>query len=104
MNQPILDLRDDELNEIKEAKIITVIDQTFASSHLACRLLGESAPSLSHWYGNNNELYLHNTSTYSIAKAMSETQGNYVTLIIICHKHQNKLKYIGINGSNPVQA
>jgi len=35
MNQPILDLRDDELNEIKEAKIITVIDQTFASSQLA---------------------------------------------------------------------
>ena len=22
------------------------------------------------------------------------TQGNYVTLIIICHEHQNKLKYI----------
>ena len=22
------------------------------------------------------------------------TQGNYVTLIIICHEHQNKLRYI----------
>ena len=22
------------------------------------------------------------------------TQGNYVTLIIICHEHQNKLKHI----------
>ena len=22
------------------------------------------------------------------------TQGNYITLIIICHEHQNKLKYI----------
>ena len=22
------------------------------------------------------------------------TQGNYVTLMIICHEHQNKLKYI----------
>ena len=22
------------------------------------------------------------------------TQGNYVTLIVICHEHQNKLKYI----------
>ena len=49
---------------------------------------------------NNNEVYLHDhTSTYSIAKAMFieikiTTQGNYVTLIIICHEHQNKLKYI----------
>ena len=49
---------------------------------------------------NNNEVYLHDhTSTYSIAKAMFigikiTTQGNYVTLMIICHEHQNKLKYI----------
>ena len=49
---------------------------------------------------NNNELYLHDhAGTYSIAKAMFieikiTTQGNYVTLIIICHEHQNKLKYI----------
>ena len=48
---------------------------------------------------NNNELYLHDhTNTYSIAKAMFRNQtyntGNYVTLTIICHEHQNKLKYI----------
>ena len=49
---------------------------------------------------NNNEFYLHDhTSTYSIGKVMFigikiTTQGNYVTLIIICHEHQNKLKYI----------
>ena len=50
---------------------------------------------------NNNELYLHDhTNTYSIAKTMSglgikiTTQSNYVTLIIICHEHQNKLKYM----------
>ena len=50
-------------------------------------------------YNNNNELYLHDhTNTYSIAKAMFRNQtyntGNYVTLTIICHEHQNKLKYI----------
>ena len=37
-------------------------------------------------------------NTYSIAKAIClgliTTQGNYVTLIIICHEHQNKLKCI----------
>ena len=44
-----------------------------------CRLLGESPPSLSHWYGNNNELYLYDhTSTYSIVKAMFRNQ-NYNT-------------------------
>ena len=47
----------------------------------------------------NHELYLHDrTNNYSIARAMfrnqNKTQGNYVTLIIICHEHQNKLKYI----------
>ena len=50
-------------------------------------------------FNNNNELYLDDhTSTYSVAKAIlgikMTTQGNYVTLIIMCHEHQNKLKFI----------
>ena len=59
------------------------------------------APYIYQCVSNNNELYLHdNTNTYNIAKTMSglgikiTTQGNYVTLIIICHEHQNKLKYM----------
>ena len=53
------------------------------------------------WKGKNNknELYLHDhTGTYSIAKAILRIQitsyGNYVTLVIICHEHQSKLKHI----------
>ena len=46
-------------------------------------------------YNNNNELYLHDqTNTYSIAKAMFRNQNYDITLTIICHEHQNKLKYI----------
>ena len=49
-------------------------------------------------YNNNNKIYLHDhTSTYSVAKAILRaritSKGNYVTLIIICHEDQSKLKY-----------
>ena len=60
---------------------------------------------------NNNELYLHDhnytntcTNTYSVAKSYLgikiTTQGNYVTLIIICHEHRKKLEYMSFPVAN----
>ena len=61
------------------------------------------------WKWNNNYSGVTTTTTTSfICKTIQThavlqklclgikitTQGNYVTLIIICHEHQNKLKYI----------
>ena len=40
-------------------------------------------------YGDKINHSYHLGKTFKIT-----TQGNYVTLIIICHEHQNKLKYI----------
>ena len=50
-----------------------------------------------HNNNNKNKLYLHDhTSAYSIEKAISRnkitSQGNFVALVIIRHKHQSKLK------------
>ena len=60
------------------------------------------------WKWNNNYSVVTTTTTSFICKTIQThtvlqklclgikitTQGNYVTLIIICHEHQNKLKYI----------
>ena len=64
-----------------------------------CRPVFPMYSKVSYFNNNNNEFYLHDhRNTYSIAKPMfrnqNYTQGNYVALIIICHEHQNKLKFI----------
>ena len=70
---------------------------------IVCKIiLKYSKKLLDYKVNNNNKLYLRDhTSTFLVFFLQKlclgikiTTHGNYVTLIIICPDHQNKLKYI----------